>query len=286
MAMRIEARASDPAPGSRGFPWPVLERGNTSFAEGVYAIELEHKETGKSFELTHEISGANLITRWIAEGKVKFACAVASPASAYRDLRVSDTPTQLVSWDRDDLGEPPKFTPMIVAARDISHTINAQADGVASLWNGRRVELPKGSRVALFPPFALQSGVTGLLEFHMDENMVSGQFRVEPNNEGGFRIDVYMAKDLFDHLRGGAQRQDPTGANVMTHIVSAALSELKQNYRADDEEEGGWSSYPNLRALAEYLKNRDLAHWSDDDFSAEKVATALYPHKLPEIGER
>ena len=100
---RCELKRARPTrpPGSRGFPWPVLERGNTSFAEGVYAIELEHKEIGKSFELTHEISGANLITRWIAEGKVKFACAVASPASAYRDLRVSDTPTQLVSWDRE-----------------------------------------------------------------------------------------------------------------------------------------------------------------------------------------
>ena len=68
----------------------------------------------------------------------------------------------------------------------------------------------------------------------------------------------------------------------MTHIVSAALNELKQNYFKDDEEEGGWRSYPNLRALAEYLESGNLRHWSDDEFSAEEVATALYPHKLPE----
>ena len=283
--MRIEARSSDPAPGSRGFPWPVLERGNSSFPEGVYAIELEHKEAGKSFDLTHDISGAALIARWIAEGEVKFACAVASPASAYRDLRVSDSPAQEVSWDPDDLGEPPKFTPMIVAARDISHTIDAQADGVDSLWDSRGIELPKGSRVALFPPFALQSGVEGLLEFHMDENMDSGRFRVEPNSSGGFKIDVYMAKDLFDYLRGGAQRKAPTGANIMTHIVSAALNELKEDYREDDEEEGGWRSHPNLVALAEYLEQRNLRHWTHENFNAEEVATALYPHKLPEIGE-
>ena len=285
MAMRIEARSSDPAPGSRGFPWPVLERGNSSFAEGVYAVELEHTEIGKSFELTHEISGAALITRWIDEGKVKFACAVAASASAYRELHVSDIPTQAVSWDPDDLGEMPKFTPLIVTARDISHTIDAQADGVDSLWNGRRVELPKGSRVALFPPFDLQPGMMGLLKFHMCENMDPGRFRVKPNNEGGFEMNVYMAKDLFGYLHRGAQRQDPTGANVMTHIVSAALNELKQNYFKDDEEEGGWRSYPNLRALAEDLENRGLPHWSDDEFSAEEVATALHPHKLPETGE-
>lgn len=278
-------RSSDPAPGSRGFEWPVLERGNSSFPEGVYAIELEHREAGKSFELTHEISGAALITRWIAEGKVKFACAVASPASAYRELSVSGNPKQSVSWDPDDLGEPPKFTPMIVAARDISHTIDAQADGASSLWDGRRVELPKGSRVALFPPFAMQSGVRGLLEFHMDENMDSGRFRVEPNSAGGFKIDVYMAKDLFVYLRGGVQRKDSTSANIMTHIVSAAFNELKEGYSEDDEEEGGWRSHPNLVALAKDLEQRNLPRWMDENFNAEEVATALYPHKLPEMGE-
>ena len=243
---------------------------------------MEHKEVGKSFELTHEISGAALITRWIADGKVKFACAVASPASAYRELHVSTAPTQSVSWDPDDFGEPPKFTPLIVAARDISHTIDAHADGVHSLLDGRRVELPKGARVALFPPFALQSGVSGLLEFHMDESMDSGRFRVEANSSGGFKIDVWMAKDLFAYLQRGAQRQDATGANIMTHIVSAALNLLKKEYSKDDEDEGGWRSYPNLRALADDLENRGLPHWSEDDFSAEEVATELHPHKLPE----
>ena len=259
-----------------------MERGNSSFAEGVYAIELEHAEVGKSFELTHEISGAALITRWIAERKVLFACAVAAPASAYRKLHVSETPAQSVSWDPDDFGEPPKFTPLIVAARDISHTIDAQADGVHSLWDGRRVELSKGARVALFPPFALQSGMMGLLKFHMDESMDSGRFRVQANNEGGFGISVYMAQDLFAYLQRGAQRQDATGANVMTHIVSAALNLLKNEHCKDDDEDGGWRSHPNLRALAEHLESNDLPHWSDDDFSAEEVATALHPHKLPE----
>lgn len=285
MAMRIEARSSDPAPGSRGFPWPVLERGNSDFAEGVYAIELEHAEVGKSFELTHEISGAALITRWIAERKVLFACAVAAPASAYRKLHVSEIPAQSVGWDPDDFGEPPKFTPLIVAARDISHTIDAQADGVHSLWDGRRVELPKGARLALFPPFALQSGMMGLLKFHMDEKMDSGRFRVQANNDEGFKIDVHMAKDLFAYLQRGAQRQDATGANVMTHIVSAALNLLKREYSKDDEDEGGWSFHPNLRALAEHLENNGLPHWSDDGFRAEEAATSLYPHKLREMGE-
>ena len=67
----------------------------------------------------------------------------------------------------------------------------------------------------------------------------------------------------------------------MTHIVSAALTYLKQDYDKDDGEEG-WKSYNNLVAFAEFLEEKQLGHWSDDDFEPEAVATRLYPIKVPE----
>lgn len=280
MTMRISARASDPAAGSRGFPWPVLEQGNSSFPDGVYAVSLEHKERGKSFKLTHEIEGAALISQWIADGGVKFVCAVASPVSAYRRLCVSESPIQLVEWDPDDLGEPPKFTPMIVAARDFTHTINSRTDGASRLWDGKRVELAKGARVAVFPTFGLQSGMLGLLEFCPDSDLESGLFRVEPSTEDGFKFKVYLAEDLFAYLHTGGQRQSPAGANIMTHVVSAALNHLKNRYAVDNDDDG-WSSHPNLRALADHLDAMGLPHWSSEDFNAEKAATTLHPHKIP-----
>ena len=285
MAMRIEARASDPAPGSRGFPWPVLEQGNSSFAEGVYSVSVEHEEAGKSFELTHEISGANLITRWIDEGKVKFACAVASPASAYRYLTVSDSPSQMIRWDPDDIGEPPKFTPMIVAARDFEHVVDSPSDGVSPLWNRKPVQIAKGSRVAVFPTFGLQQhGMRGLLDFRLNENLPPGNFAIEVSESDGFRFKVNLAKDLFNYLHGG-RGQDLTRANIMTHIVSAAFSRLREEYRNDDGEER-WESFPNLQALAEQLTSENLPHWLDDNFSPAKAATHFHPHKLPETDDR
>ena len=285
MAMRISARASDPAPGSRMFPWPVLEQGNSSFAEGVYSVSVEHEDAGKSFELTHEVAGANLITRWIAEGKVKFACAVASPASAYRDLSVSDSPSQTILWNPDDIGEPPKFTPMIVAARDFEHVVNSSDDGVSPLWNRKLIRLAKGSRVAVFPTFGLQPGMMGLLDFRLNEKLTPGSFALEASGADGFKFKVDLAKDLHLYLSGRGRRQDPTGANIMTHIVSSAFNELRKDAAGDDGEER-WQSFPNLIALAQFLESQGLPHWLDDDFSAHEAATALYPHKLPDMDDR
>ena len=274
--MEISVNTSDPASAIRSFPWPVLEAGNGAFSKGVYTVDVEHRERGRSFELAHQIEGAELIERWIQERKVHFVCAVAAPVSAYRQLHKSSEPEHLVRWDPDDLGAHPLFTPMILSATELRFTIEASRHGVNALWDGRTIDLPKGARLAIGPTFALQSGLLGLLEFRREDDLESGRFRMEASREGGFRFNVYLAPDLHGFLR--SHRQEAVGWNIMTHIVSTALAQLHKDYRDDDGEEG-WKSYANLVALAEELERRGLRHWTDDPFEPELVATTLYPHK-------
>ena len=274
--MEISVDASDPASAIRSFPWPVLEAGNGGFSKGVYTVDVEHRERGRSFELSHQIQGAALIERWIQEQKVSFACAVAAPVSAYRQLYRSSEPAHLVRWDPDDLGAHPLFTPMILSATELRFTIEAGRDGVNALWDGRTIDLPKGARLAIGPTFALQSGLLGLLDFRQDDELESGRFRMEASQEGGFRFNVYLAPDLHRFLR--SHRQEAVGWNIMTHIVSTALAQLHKAYQDDDGEEG-WKSYANLVALADELDRRGLPHWEEESFEPELAATALYPHK-------
>lgn len=278
MVMEITARASDPSALSRAFPWPVLEAGNGSFVEGAYTVVLEHRRPGRSFIMLHKIQGAKLITDWIEDGKALFVCSVAAPNSAYRTLHVSDGPEQTVEWNPDDLGTYPLFTPMIVASTDFQHVVSSNSDGVSPLWDGKTLHLLKGSRIAACSTFALQSGVLGLLDFCLKEDYAPGVFSVEPSREDGFKFKVYLSTDLFNHLK--FQRQEVAGANIMTHIVSATLTYLKNDFSGDDGEEG-WESYINLRALAHHLESRDLGCWDDEDFEPELVATRLYPHRIP-----
>ena len=167
---------------------------------------------------------------------------------------------------------------MIVSGSDIKHAIDAETDGVNPLWNGKTLQLPKGSRVAVCSTFALKSGLLGLLDFCLNEDYKSGTFKVEPSTEGGFKFKVHLSKDLFTHLKH--LRQGTTGANIMTHIVSAALTHLKNDFAQDDGKEG-WESYINLKALADFLELKGLEHWDNDDFEPELVATSLYPHRVP-----
>lgn len=274
--MEISVNASDPASAVRSFPWPVLEAGNGAFSRGVYAVDIEHKDRGRSFELSHRIQGAALIERWIDERRVGFACAVAAPVSAYRRLHRSSEPSHLVQWDPDDLGAHPLFTPMIVSATAMRFKIEARRDGVNALWDGRIVDLAQGARLAIGPTFALQSGLLGLLDFRQDDERENGQFRVEASSEGGFRFNVYLAPDLHRFLR--SHRQEAIGWNIMTHIVSTALAQLQRKHYHDDGEEG-WQSYANLVSLAEELERKGLPHWAEDAFQPELAATTLYPHK-------
>ena len=278
MAMTVSIRSTDGAAAGRVVSWPVLEAGNGSFVDGVYSVDLELIEAGRSFSLVHRVENAALIERWILSGDVKFVCTVAAPVSAYRKVHVSDVAEQVISWKPDDLGSHPLFTPMIVTAADVQHIVDVAKDGLDPLWHGKILRLWKGSKVAVCSTFAFQSGLLGLLDFCLDDDLKPGRFKVEPNQEAGFTFKVHLSRDLFEHLRHG--RQELAGRNIMTHVVSTALARLWLDYQKDDDDEG-WKSYRNLVALAELLDSKQLAHWSDDDFDPAFVATELYPHHLP-----
>lgn len=278
MPTSLSIKAADPDSSSRAFQWPVLESGNGSFENGVYSVTCDDKERGKSFSLEHEVRGAPLIKKWISENKLIFVCAVASPRSMYKVLHKAHSPQQSIEWKPEDLGGFPIFTPMMVARHEIKHLVEANPDGLNRIWDGKDLILPRGARVAIGPTFMFQSGINGLLDFNPDPDLENGRFRIEPSSEDGFKFKVYLAADLYSYLQW--QRNEPTGMNVMVHIVSAALSCLRHDYSHDDDEEG-WRSFPNLLGLADMLDEKKLPHWTDEDFKPEVVATGLYPHKLP-----
>ena len=276
----ISTRAA-PNPSSRALPWPLLEAGNDSFPNGEYTVTCENKETGQSFTLRHQVRGAPLIERWLDEDKVEYVCTVAAPRSMYRKLHKSGAPEQVIAWEQHDLGDFPMFTPMLVARDFIAHTAVAESDGLNPLWNRRELILPQGARIAVGPTFKFQSGIEGILEFVEDKDLSDGQFKIIASNDDGFKFKVHLAANLHRHLK--FHRNDLAGNNIMVHIVSAALSLLRKDYKDDNEEEGGWKSFPNLKGLADLLQERGIPHWgADNGFEPEYVATQLYPHQLPE----
>ena len=279
MSMKVSVRSTDPAPATRALAWPVLEPGNGGFVNGVYSVSLSFPVPGRSLAIDHEVEGAPLITNWIEARQTQFACAVADPRSAYRRVHRADAPHQLIEWNPDDLGSHPRFTPMILSVSDIQHRVDAERDGLHPLWHGHLLQLTPGSRIAICSTFAFRAGLLGLLDFRLDEELKPGWFRLETSHEEGFKFKVHLARDLFAHLRFTPNRRELTGWNIMTHVVSAALTHLR-DYASEDGEEG-WRSFPNLVAFADWLSQKGMGHWSDDDFDPAFTATRLYRHRVP-----
>ena len=276
----IVTEAKAPSSAIRGHAFPMLESGNTSFPEGRYVIGFEQGADRNSFTVRHRIENAPLINNAIADGLAQFVCTVASPISSYRASHVSRSSTQVISWNSDDLGEPPMFTPMVVVTEPFEKTLNLEQDGVHELWNGRTVAFEQGMRLALSDVVLMRSSVLNMLLFERDPSLSDGEFRVEAEDREGFRFRAHLAADLHRFLKYDSG--DPGRGHIITHVVSACFSVLKEQYAEDEDEEGGWQSYRGLRAMADTLKEHDLPHWSEDDFSPELAATRLYPHRVGE----
>ena len=276
----VVTEASAPNSAVRGHGFPALESGNTSFPDGRYVVGFEPRADGSSFTVRHRIEGAALINYAISDGLAQFVCTVASPISSYRVSHVSESSTQVVGWESANLGEPPMFTPMVVVTEPFERTLDQVRDGVHELWDGQTVAFERGMRLALSDVVLMRSSVLNMLLFERDSALSDGEFRVVAEDREGFRFRVHLAPDLHRFLEYDSE--DPRRGHIVTHIVSACFGVLKADYSDDEEEEGGWRSYRGLQALAEMLEERDLPHWSEEDFSPELAATRLYPHAVGE----
>ena len=272
----IEVAAPEPSNAIRSHDHPMLESGNLSFPKGRYLLEFLPSEDRSSYVIKHRIEAAPLIERMLNCGQAQYACVVSSPISSYRRMHLSSESRHEVGWDGDDLGDSPLFTPMILCIEPKTITLNAGRDGVHRIWNKQRIKFQKGSRLALGSVIQLQSSILQLLSLHEDKNLADGQFFVDVKEEP-FRFQIKLGTKLHRFLR---YPKDPIRDHIMTHIVTACLARLQKDYDSDDGE-NGWQSFRNLQALADYLDHKGHGHWSDSDFSPERVATALYPHVLP-----
>ena len=279
----IVTLARSPSNAIRSHGFPVLEAGNISFPSGRYSLEFEPGSDRASFVLRHRIEGAPLISRLLDEGKARYLCAVSSPISSYRRTHVSTTAAQRIQWSENDLGEPPMFTPMIVSVASCSFRLSEERDGVHGIWNARPVTITKGSRLALGYVVQLRSSILQLLSLHANKDLGEGEFHVDAETEQGFQFRVNLNPSLHTFLQFAGK--DGIRPHIMAHIVTACLALLQRDFHEDSEDEGGWKSHRNLRAFADFLRDRDLPHWSDDGFRPEWIATQLYPHALPEKPE-
>lgn len=264
-------------------PYPTLEDGNFSFPNGNYSPTAKPvKDSENEITVEHKISGAAFIERLIEEESAKFACLVSSPKTAYRKIVVSDSNNciQKISWDLDVVGEPPILGPLILFFnKDIEHTFT-EKDGVAETWEQQTITIPKGARLARGGYLHAPDPIQNLLKLRYDDKMEKGSFKVEAGGaKGEFYFYLIAAPDVHMFLNNNKTHE--VHHSIATHAVSQCFNILQQEYGIGEKEEKKWESYSNLNELSDWLHDKNMPHWTDEEFDPMEVATKLHPAKIP-----
>ncbi len=267
----------------RVFPYPVLEEGNLAFPEGEYIPDVKSGNDGYSAHLYHDVRGAPLVEQLVRDKQAVCCCVVSIPKTGYRRLFTAEGFQQQIKWDQDWVGEPPTIHPFIVCCENIQRTLS-QNDGVHEGWIGQKMHLEKGAKIALGPAFRPMSSMQSLLSVEKDDSLKSGQMRVSACSEDGFYFHVKVASDLYVFIqKPGEEDRYKHRCSILTHAVSSCFALLAKDYDKGEEEEDGWRSYSNLRALASEMESKGLSIWDMEGFCPEETATAMYPHPIPEV---
>ena len=259
-------------------PYPALEAGNLSFPQGSYEPEVRMGDDGHSIEIEHRISGAPFIERLIEEGLVNFCCLFSVPKTGIRKLYNTEKVGE-ISWEKSVVGQPPRLRPLLVfAGKDRKFKLTKKC-GVADLWQGKSITLPKGARLARGDFLDVNNSEYSFLRFSKGEGdeYKRGSFKVSPSNEDGFYFKIVAAPDVFDFVQKNGM-DVALRAGILTGIVGQCFSILKYKYKETEDDS---NDFPNLRTLSSKLESEYGSDWNDEKFDPMLAATTLYPLQIP-----
>ena len=264
-------------------PYPSIDAGNISFPEGRYDVDVCSLANGTSIQITHYLENAPFIENLIKRGRAQYGCLLYMPITGYRKLNLCSNSVHSIEWDISIIGEPPIIRPMIVALDSLEHEFSA-TDGVAKIWIGKKINIPKGARLARGHYLRQGSSLRSLLDIEENDKLPDGCFTVSSNLECGFRFTVEVASDVSEFLSSNQAPQ--LYQSIRAHMVSMCFVILQNEQGYDEDDNRKWEEHSNLRMLSGLLEEKGLPHWSDNkNFQPDKVAMALHPLTLPRTME-
>ncbi|MCH9852537.1 MAG: hypothetical protein K0U45_03445 [Alphaproteobacteria bacterium] len=267
-------------------PYPVLEDGNLSYNDGKYKTDITPLNNGNSVQIKHHISGAPFLEKLLQQNKAQFACTIALPKTSYRKLHIADEGQQIVQWDKSFVAEPPLLRPLLLATEEIKHCFT-EKDGVANVWHGQEVIVPKGARMACSTYFQPNASIIGMLHMIKDDRLAEGTFEVDSLSEYGFVFQVKLPPNFhrFVHFPDADQKELWHNIHVLFLTQCLRILQIRFNTSDDSDTENNWQQHINLRTLADMLEEKGILHWSDDDFKPELAATKLKNLFVPNIAQ-
>lgn len=268
--------AMKPNPIVHALPYPALEAGNLSFPKGDYDPIVTMGNDGRSVEIEHKVSGAPFIEKLIEQNEIEYYCLFSSPKSGVRKL-FNTTQKGEIRWEDSIVGEPPKLRSILIYTGEEKEYTLTKECGVAPLWQGKKIMLPKGARLARGSFLYVNASENKFLKFEAGEGYKPGSFKIEPRTEGGFHFCVIAAQDVFNFVQKHGI-EDALRGGILTGVAAQCFSILQHDYRETEEDSNEFS---NLKALSNKLEHEFGCDWNDDEFDPTLAATTLYPIRVP-----
>ena len=274
----------------KSFPFPIMSDESLDFLNsgGEYTTELSLYEDENKVVIGHELKGENIVSHLLKGSKAKFACIVVLPSTMYRRIHPSESSSTNCNQNIDlsESGCYQKmnqdllmFRPVVLTKEKIEKKVDGNDGLLSEFWEGQSISIPKGSIIAYGPWKRIGGRLGSLLHVKYDPDLGEGEMRVEDALTNNFQFFVHVGGEkLYHNLRSSSKKHS---RSVLTHALSVGFEILKEKYKHEDS----WQNHLNLRFVKEMLEDKELMHWSDDDFKSELAATKLFPHIFEDENE-
>ena len=285
---------------AKGLSFPALSPMSMDYQADVgYDAEVHVNKSDSKITVNHVLTGDSIIGEFIKAQKAAFGCVVALPATMYRRIHVCTdivcgqkklTAKQEIDYKDSgysDSVERPQFMPIIIKKGEDNIDSSENNVGLGDLWRNEKIKFPAGGIIGSVGWWRMQGITRDMIIFRVDERMEPGRIEVEFDPNGGGRFLALVDKSFLKFLK------NPTNESAKYHVRSVCIHVFSQGLgNLASGEVDDWQSHPNLKSLAELLKDRNHPNWDENEveFKPEKIATDIAPYQFDMVeddeGER
>ncbi|WP_156013199.1 hypothetical protein [Thioalkalivibrio sp. HK1] len=265
--------------------FPMMQPGSIDYIDGEYNVDIESDIDTSSIRVQHRVTGENLVSKYIQEGKAVFATEVVSPHSTYRkifkhegSLRASLNVEQKVNIEKEKVIDPFYYRPLVVIKESVSNEnekINLQREhGVHELFYGQDMPILPGMILAKDNFWNPSEYKMSLFQIAEEKSLRKGSFEVMGIPEKGYYFRVEFASDIYQIMINKQGGQYDLKKTILTFALSEGLSIVYRESLVDEEK---WKEFPALRILHDMIVKEGLNAWDGEKFNPGKIATTLCP---------
>ena len=272
--------------------FPILDRDSGGFANGVhYTVEatIRGNAIPRVLELEHCLTGKSFIRQWIQAKEASFSTRLLFRESAHRQVHRFDgeyeiTGDRIIAKQRIPVhfSYQPEIACSIIASKDLELIVSHPDCGLSVFWQaGQRMKVPKYARIGRHPDLVFEDGsLPSLIRIVPDESLENGQMKTivsETAGPGEKPVTLICAKDVFDELHAFrdtwvSNSREAMQASIITQALCALYGYMWGKYRGRNDgnqvEDADEDINRALLLHRDYLRERTLTDWRDEDFDA------------------